>query len=441
MKSIMTTLLAWILALSGGLCYDGRMSVESDYAMYVIGQVESGHDWASVNYTDPITVGMMQWYGNRAQGLLARGRTADPTGWDAFRSAAPTLAQQVEANNIDWNLRYLTRAEGDSWKVWAGRKENHTFQQAQWEDDFAAYDRICDSRGFPKQNIRERIYWMTTYHQGPRYAIQVLDSVSATATLDLLHAATLRHSVLGRYPTRYNTAYDMLKNWDGKTPPPDFGQSTAPSPAPGGNNPTISGSTDSLAWIENKQDYLYLHEGGKVRIFRPSAIQTWQESGAKGTEVDPGHQTNPGSGGSGPNQGAKVAEWVRQRLGKYDYSQADGRLDPDATGRTDCSGLWWRAYMDVTGVDVGTWTGAMAGKGTVVASYKDGSIDAAIPKVKAGDLLLLGHSGPPWDHVDGFAADASDQTMSHGGPGRGPVYRSAREHVGYFGLWEIRRYV
>ena len=31
------------------------------YAMYVIGEVESHWNWGSVNYSDPITLGMMQW--------------------------------------------------------------------------------------------------------------------------------------------------------------------------------------------------------------------------------------------------------------------------------------------------------------------------------------------------------------------------------------------
>lgn len=40
------------------------------YAMYVIGEVESNWNWTAVNYNDPITIGMMQWYGTRAAALL-----------------------------------------------------------------------------------------------------------------------------------------------------------------------------------------------------------------------------------------------------------------------------------------------------------------------------------------------------------------------------------
>lgn len=61
------------------------MSNQSLYAMYVIGKVESNNNWSSVNFHDPITIGMMQWYGTRAYGLLNRGRSADPTGWSNFK--------------------------------------------------------------------------------------------------------------------------------------------------------------------------------------------------------------------------------------------------------------------------------------------------------------------------------------------------------------------
>lgn len=418
------------------------MSNQSLYAMYVIGRVESNNSWTAVNYTDPITLGMMQWYGTRAYGLLNRGRGSDPAGWGAFKAAAPSLASQVETNSVAWNTRYVTRAEGDAWVAWAQRKENHAFQEAQWDEDYAAYSRICDDYGFPAANIRERVFWMCAYHQSPVSAIRVLGSVSATANLDLLHSATLNDGVLGQYPSRYNTAYDMLKGWDGQSAPPDFGQSGQSSTTPGGNAPTISGTPDRTSWIHVRQDTIYLYDGDKTRTFYHSSAQNYIEKFSKGTPVDTSGQTGGGTPPTpGSGKGAEVVEWVRQRIGRYAYSQGGGRLNPDSTGYTDCSGLWWRAYMDVTGVDVGTWTGQMAGKGSPVASNTDSTIQAAIPKVKAGDLLLLG-GRPSFDHVEGFTSDGGAQTLSHGGPGNGPHYFDATTEVGYFGnSWEIRRYV
>ncbi|QHJ76249.1 MAG: hypothetical protein [Caudoviricetes sp.] len=416
------------------------MSAESRYAMYVIGTVESNCNWSAVNYNDPITLGMMQWYGNRAYELLNRGRSADPQGWEAFRSAAPALAGQVETNSTRWTTRYLNRVEGNAWVAWSQRKENHAFQEAQWDDDFQAYSDTCDKYGFPGANVRERIFFMSMYHQSPVSALRVLGSVSASATLDLLHSAALNDGILGQYRTRYDRAYTMLRNWDGVSEPPDFGQSGSVNDSQGGNAPTISGTPDSTAWINVQQDTIYMHEKNRVRTFYHSTAQNWMEKFEKGVPVNTGQQTNPGND-TGTGAASKVVDWVRQRVNKYAYSQGAGRLNPESTGYTDCSGLWWRAYMDVTGVDVGTWTGQQATKGSLVADSSNEDIRQAISKVRAGDLLLLG-GRPNFDHVEGFVSNGSAQTLSHGGPGNGPNYFDAVTEAAYFGgSWQIRRYV
>lgn len=416
------------------------MDNASLYGMYVIGKVESNHNWSAVNFSDPITLGMMQWYGTRAYGLLNRGRSADPQGWGEFKDSAPTLASQVENNSADWNLRYVTQAEGNAWIAWSQRPENHRFQQAQWDDDYHSYNNICNSYGFPENNIRERIFFMAMYHQSPVSALRVLGSVSATATLDLLHSAALGDYILGQYKNRYNIAYDLLKDWDGQSAPPDFGQNSGTDNNPGGNGSTISGTSDKTAWIHVQQNTIYLHDKGKIRTFYQSSAQNWIEKFEKGTPVDPDHQTGQGSD-TDPSAVSKVVDWVKSRIDKYNYSQGPGRLNPESTGYTDCSGLWWRAYMDVTGVDVGTWTGQMAQKGSLVADSNNMSIQSAIGKVKSGDLLLLGHR-PNFDHVEGFVSDGNAQTLSHGGPGKGPNYEDATQEVRYFNnSWQIRRYI
>ncbi len=417
------------------------MDNASLYGMYVIGKVESNHNWSAVNFSDPITLGMMQWYGVRAYGLLNRGRSADPQGWGEFKNSAPTLATQVENNSADWNLRYITQAEGNAWIAWSQRPENHRFQQAQWDDDYHSYNNVCNSYGFPQNNIRERIFFMTMYHQSPVSALRVLGSVSSTATLDLLHSAALGDYILGQYKNRYNTAYDLLKDWDGHSAPPDFGQSGEASDTPGGNPPTISGTSDKTAWIHVQQDTIYLHDNGRIRTFYQSSAQNWIEKFEKGTPINNNEQTGAGNDTS-PGAVSKVVDWVRQRIGKFDYSQSNPeRLNPDVTGVTDCSGLWWRAYIDVTGVDVGNYTGTMAQRGTLIADSNGSTIQQAITKAKSGDLLILGKP-PIFEHVEGFVSDGNAQTLSQGGPGKGPNYRDAIQETPYFeNSWQIRRYL
>lgn len=413
------------------------------YAMYVIGTVESNCDWGACNYVDAITMGMMQWYGGRARNLLERGRTADPDGWSTFATAAPLLARQVRDDDIDWTSRYLSTAEGNAWKAWAQRDENHAFQEAQWEADWIGYQSTMTNFGFPSDNVKERIMWACAYHQSPARAQHVLASCSGTATLQLLYSTILADGVLGQYRNRYTTAYDLLNAWDGVSAPPDFGQTSEPSDTPGGDRPGIDGKPGTTSWIQLQGDNLILHSGDAVSVFMKSSAQTWMFRTSESTQPG-GGQTGGGSGsGSGSEDAARVVEWLRSRIGKYAYSQGAGRLDPDASGYGDCSSVCWRAFQDVLGVDVGTWTGQMAGKGTRVCGSSDTSVADAIRMAHAADLLLLdwGVFTQSWDHVEMFTGDGKDETLSHGGPGNGPNLFAASGEMSMASRWEIRRYV
>ena len=417
------------------------MSNQSLYAMYVIGAVESNHNWTAINPSDPITLGMMQWYGNRAKSLILRGKVSDPSGYAQY-FASTAAAKAAEADQ-DMTYYYVTQADAAAWHAWATTDPNHAMQQAQWEDDFTAYQQVCDSHGFPAGNMRERIFFMTMYHQSPVSAFRVLGSTSGTASLDLLHSTVLNDRVLGKYRNRYDTAYTMLKDWDGQSAPPDFGQvGDAPTPGgdPGGGS-IITPTPSQQRYISLVGDVLVLHDNGKTYQFYQTAQQVWTNSGTVGTPIS-GGQTGGGSD-TGSDAGAKVVAWVAARVGKYAYSQGPGRLDPEASGYTDCSGLWWRAYQDMAGINVGRWTGEQAGLGTRIAISGTDSPEAAVAKSKPGDLLLLTWSGhnPNYDHVEGMTGTGKDQTLSHGGPGNGPNYRQATEAMGMASEWELRRYV
>lgn len=53
------------------MVYDAKAQA---VAIKAIGTVESSFDYTAINYNDPITVGIMQWYGTRASALLRRMR-------------------------------------------------------------------------------------------------------------------------------------------------------------------------------------------------------------------------------------------------------------------------------------------------------------------------------------------------------------------------------
>lgn len=413
------------------------------YCMYTLATVESNCTWTSVNYNDPITLGIMQWYGIRARNLLIRGRDHDAAGWEQFQSAAPTLAQQVENNSASnyWSTRYITRAEGNAFITWANRKEMHAVQETQFMDDVQEYEATCDNYGFPNGNIKERIFFMSMWHQSPASALRVLGSASATADLSRLYSTALNDTVLGVYRNRYTTVKQLLDSWDGTSAPPDFGQSGSVDESEGGNKPAIQPTPDKTAWIRLNGDNLYLFDNGKTRTFLKTTAQNWFETQTVGKPIT-GGQTGGGTPAPTPSGSAdKVYALYLSWQGRFAYSQAGGRLDPLHTGYGDCSSTIWRAYQDALGIDVGTWTGAMAGKGRRIASSADG-IDAALRKAQKGDLILFNWSydNPSYDHVEMYSGDGA-HCLGHGGPGNGPILKDVKVQMTGAYNWEIRRYI
>lgn len=124
--------------------------------------------------------------------------------------------------------------------------------------------------------------------------------------------------------------------------------------------------------------------------------------------------------------------------GKFDYSQADGRLDPVKNGYGDCSSTIWRAYYDTCGIDVGQWTGAMINKGTLVAK---GQGELPISKMQPADLIIVNHRyhNDTYDHVELYLGD--DRYAGHGG-GRGPTIKEGAKAYGAREYdWQIRRHL
>lgn len=419
------------------------MSNQSMYAMYVIGQVESNHNWASINRNDPITLGMMQWYGNRAKKLILLGKSSDADGYNKYFASTDAAAK---ANaDADMSYYYTNDADAAAWVAWAATDNNHKFQQAQWDSDYTAYAAECDRRGFPANNMKERVFFMTMWHQSPVSALRVIDNTSATANLQLIWSTCLNDRVLSAYPNRYNTAYNMLKNWDGTSAPPDFGQIDNNTGNRGqASTGTITPQKSSTSWIQLQGSNLILHNGSKKQLYKKSTAQNWILSSEQGKPISGGQTDSGSSSGNASDDQKKVYELELTWQGKFAYSQAGGRLDPLARGYTDCSGVIWRAYQNALGIDVGKWTGAMAGKGKLIASSSTDTIAQALSKAQESDIVLInwpnGAHSANFDHSELYSGNGTD-ILSHGGPGKGPVVKNVTQQLSYAESWQFRRYI
>lgn len=412
--------------------------------MYVIGEVESNWNWTAVNYNDPITIGMMQWYGTRAAALLNRVKNEMPTAYGQLAASLRSDIESHDAGSAWWTSRYLNRDEGNSIISVFQEKENHVIQENQAIVDFEGYIATLEGWGMSQSYPKPLIFAMSMYHQSPASAGQVIATAGGSADLDRIYTVCMNHGVLGQYRNRYNTVYQRLQDWDGESNPPDFGQSGDVNTTPGGNTPGISTEKSKLGYIIQNGDTLILYgrdEYAKGVIFYPASGQVWINGyNANGTDIGGGNEG--GGSESGSEAQNAICELYRSWLDRFAYSQGAGRLNPISSGYGDCSSTVWFAYQQVAGIDVGTWTGAMAGKGTKIASGYSGD-NLPIEDMEPADLVLIMWNGwnVSFDHVELYMGN--NELWGHGGPDYGPdqTTTDARNYPRYMYYWEVRRYL
>lgn len=415
------------------------------YAMYVIGEVESNWDWTGVYRADPITIGMMQNYGQRAEICIERCAAEDPEGYETFKAAAPKLAAAVE-HDYGWNWwtgYYVDGAEAAAWQTWAQRDKNHVGQQKLWVDDATGYIETLTGWGLSEDWPQTLIYAMAMYHQSPREAGNVIGACGGSATLDTIHAACLNNGILGRYKNRYNTVYGRLADWDGESAPPDFGQVSGIGTGSGGQNTGSTGQPSAaITRVQLDNGVMTLWGSGiyasGLTCYK-SAPNTWLPSISKTGEPNPG--TNTGGGSSTGNTALnEMKQWLLDHVGAFAYSQGAGRMSPEESGYTDCSALMWYVYHLVTGENIGSWTGDQQNYGEIIA---EGSGNLPQNEMRVMDLVFFNWRGynPPFDHVEAYIGD--NQLIGHGGnPHMGPtVKQDANAYARGAHDWRVRRYV
>ena len=264
-------------------------------AVKVIGTVESNLDYGAVNYGDPITVGIAQWYGVRAAALLDRMRDENPGSWYGVEASIANQLDTIPASDTWWNGRRLTYTEGNS--LVGAMERNQVLQNEQLVTDLDAYKTVAVNHGVnPDANTATMIYFFAMYHQGPAYAVDVLDAAGPTATLDQIHAECLANPVLGQYGSRYRTAYDLISVADlsGVDPAP---VTPPPVVVPNGNAKTIQQAGDLL---------MVRFENGERVPFYPSGRGQWVPHKAATAPPPPDPVQPPPPAGTG-NWGVPLA--------------------------------------------------------------------------------------------------------------------------------------
>lgn len=422
-------------------------------AVKAIGQVESSLNYAAINYNDPITVGMAQWYGTRAAAILNRMRTAHPSEYARVDAGLRSRLETVSEGSSSWNTYYLSRQAGDSLRDLLLASKD--IQGDQIVKDLESYFSVAKQYGIsPETDTDAFILWCVAYHQGPRYALQAANNYSGGG-LNAMYNAIMSNGVLGQYYNRYNGAKNIIANKD--TSGVDVGVSGVSTPGNGGsvgeNNQQVSIEGGKVVITADDSNILTMRSKFGTHRLYSRGHNLWEVNigeivqNIAGGQAGVPSQGGGGGGGAVPSDGsngAKALAWILARLGKFAYCQCPGRQDPDHSGITDCSGLMYAAYKATSNTFVGTWTGDQYFRGQAVIERGSGAMTAAQKALlRPGDMIVMawrstGSVYPETDHVE-MVVD-QNTTVGHGGnPYYGPVKKSI-DILGATRWWTVRRH-
>ena len=422
-------------------------------AIKAIGQVESSLNYAAINYNDPITVGMAQWYGTRAAAILNRMRAAHGAEYARVDAGLRSRLETVSESSSSWNTYYLSRQAGDSLRDLLLASKD--IQGDQIVKDLESYFSVAKQYGInPETDTDAFILWCVAYHQGPRYALQAANNYSGGG-LNAMYNAIMSNGVLGQYYNRYNGAKNIIANKD--TSGVDVGVSGVSTPGNGGsvgeNNQQVSIEGGKVIITADDSNILTMRSKFGTHRLYSRGHNLWEVNigeiiqNIAGGQAGTPNQGGGGGGGAVPSDGsngAKALAWVLARLGKFAYCQCPGRQDPDHSGITDCSGLMYAAYKATSNTFVGTWTGDQYFRGQAVIERGSGAMTAAQKALlRPGDMIVMawrstGSVYPETDHVE-MVVD-QNTTVGHGGnPYYGPVKKSM-DILGATRWWTVRRH-
>lgn len=419
-------------------------------AVKAIGQVESSMNYAAINYNDPITVGLAQWYGTRAAAILNRMRAVHTAEYARVDADLRSRLETVSESSSSWNTYYLSRAAGDSLRDLLLASKD--IQGDQITKDLESYFNVAKQYDInPETDTDAFILWCVAYHQGPRYALQAANNYSGGG-LNQMYNAIMANAVLGRYYNRYNGAKNIIVNKD--TSGVDVGVGGVSTPgnvgSVGQNGQQVTVDGGKVIITADDSNILTMRSKFGIHRLYSKGHNLWEVNIGEIVQNITGGQAGtptPGGGGAVPSDGsngAKALAWVLARLGRFAYCQCPGRQDPDNSGITDCSGLMYAAYKATSGVFVGTWTGDQYFRGQAVIERGSGAMTAAQKALlRPGDMIVMawrstGSVYPETDHVE-MVVD-QNTTVGHGGnPYYGPVKKSI-DNLSATRWWTVRRH-
>lgn len=419
-------------------------------AVNVIAHVEGSGAWDAINYRDPITVGLMQWYGTRAASLLKDMKDNGQWSTDTELASLSSDLETQATSSRWWTARYLTGSEGKALKPVL--RANKAIQSATVSSDIDDYKKVAIRMGMnPDTNTKAVQFYCVMYHQTPKRANDIIDNIGPNSSLKRVWAACMNDPVFGQYKTRYNTAYNMIAT--GTAPDIiDLNDDDAPitdgsgdEEAPAANNGDRK--LGDIRYLSIVGDVIHVvMKGGQTLQALPAAgerfvIPRSTLSSGAAPEI-PDDEENTGEPDPPPYEGdvteaqQTLIDYADSVLGTWVYTNDSRRLRAHENKAGDCSAFARECYKRV-GVKLGLLTSNQYTQGTRI--YAGPPAALKISDLQVGDLVYMKWRNPAWnsgkvtDHVEMMYSVAGQGIcVGHPGPGRGPRKWTTTSAYTYF---------
>ena len=172
-------------------------------------------NYASVNADDngALSVGKVQWHGNRALSLLKK--IVEKTGAAAEAVLGGSLYREIMTAS-DWTNRKATAEEKVKLSQILGSNQGKQVQDAQAEEDILSY--VTHGVNMGIEDPQSLVYFADLENQGGAGASKRVGNAAAgraggagKVKLDHIHGAALADRVMGKYSSRRNLVYKKAK--------------------------------------------------------------------------------------------------------------------------------------------------------------------------------------------------------------------------------------
>lgn len=367
-------------------------------ALLVIGTQESDLTWNAVDYESNIKIGVAQWVGRQAAGLLA---SLDASDKQLLTQTLQDDLQNHAPDDAFWRSRFLTKDEGNSIITALGTATAKPVQVSYFNNLIDIYANGLQSWGAAVDTVDHQksfLFLLAVYHIDVVAANRIVASIGAVAQTSAILAALLNMpDISGKRDWAATKA--LIDTWEGVEPVVQPTETT-PNTEPGGSGQQYSeivqvesqiqriGMTGQQLIVygkDNPQGVVCYRDMGKMWI-----PQTNTAAPPTPTPIDPPAPVDPGT----------QSEFEQMRQLWYDneeawsYSNGGGRLDPPSSGVSDCSACIIWAVGQVRpdlAASLGGWTGSMVNAGTEIQrGYTGSGASIDLNLLQPGDILLVG---------------------------------------------------